>query len=131
MSTSNKIIDKTLENMLECIELSPSSAKNFEQCPASFIHRKILFPRISTEDALRITTLGSVFHDWAEHDFDEKLMDTMLSELTEEQRTDVLSFAETVMGRDYFEHEHENEIWLSISIKDNWKMRKDGPGLFK
>ena len=106
------------------IQLSPSSIKTFESCPAGFLYSKYVLPKIdNNENSMRVTTVGSAFHDWAEYDFDEFRFQDIARDLPDDQRNIIKNFATIVQKRAYFAHPHQNEVFVEHEINERWKIR--------
>lgn len=91
------------------MKLSPTGIKRFENCPASFIYYKIL-PRIDNPDVSKLSLLGTLFHNWAEDNFEEDLVEQLSGTDELDKEKDLEGLELLVQDRDYFKLPSTNEL---------------------
>ena len=108
------------------ISMSPSSAKLLDDCPAGYLYNKVILPKIAdSKESEDITRVGTLFHDWAEHDFDPAKRETILEEASDDDIAAIVTYAQRVKSRPYFaEKSFEVERYVKHWMRDNeWLIR--------
>jgi len=105
----------------EIIELSPSRIQRFRSCIGFFLYSAI-FPqmRFTKND---ISATGRLFHNMAQVNFDKAYVKVLIKEESDKVRNQITTSIGIVESRDYFQYEHENEVYLEYTIAKKGRLR--------
>ena len=97
------------------IRLSPSSIHVLESCKAGWIYTRQLLPKISLEEQESVTSTGSLFHEYAEEDFNLEVIKAT-NDIDPNQLNEVVEFGEVVKNRGYYHYPAERELKIEYEI---------------
>ena len=117
---------RTYTEKLARIELSPSSAKFIDECPAGYLYNKHMLPQIlDSMESESITKIGSLFHEWAEQNFSIESKADICKDANDDDLEAIETYAVRVQTRPYFaETSFANEVYVKHVLKpDEWALR--------
>ena len=110
------------------LRLSNNAINQFEDCQASFLYSREIMPKMETKESGNITTIGSLFHDLAEHSFDPDLVKKVMATLAPSSVEDLTALVAVGSAREYLKEpniarEHKkvvklNDLWSLTVIPD-------------